>query len=108
MPTLAHDCMGFTRTARKSVQAMILHISRNFLNSKTGRAEAGKPRSRDYRGYWALRELWGYLLVRFPRATRPGGLACRVWLRAVPSRGLMTSTRPPGCFAYRPVLAFWL
>ena len=46
--------------------------------------------------------------VRFPRATRPGGLACRVWLRAGQSPGLMTATRPPGCFAYRPVLAFWL
>ena len=33
---------GSTGTARQSVQAMILHVPWNFLNSETGPAEAGK------------------------------------------------------------------
>ena len=41
-PGSGADWMGFTGTARQSVQAMILHVPRNFLNSETGRAEAGK------------------------------------------------------------------
>jgi hypothetical protein len=33
---------GSPGTARRSVQAMILHVPRSFLNSETGPAEAGK------------------------------------------------------------------
>jgi hypothetical protein len=39
---LATRLHAFTETARRSVQAMILHVHRNFLDSKIGAAEAEK------------------------------------------------------------------
>jgi hypothetical protein len=42
LPAPGARLRGLTGTARQSVQAMILHVPRNFLNSETAPAEAGK------------------------------------------------------------------
>ena len=50
----------FTGTARKSLKTIVLHVYRDFFNTETGTAEAGKPRSWGWTRWRDLRELWGY------------------------------------------------